>query len=171
MSTTMDEAQAQVVNSFKYVHLDQVDPNIKWTPVDEGFYNLRLISAERKEYTKSPEKGGGTGEFIKLGFAIQESGKFAGKKIYPDALFPNGYTFRVMRRIQDATGISQEGDTDTWLAALQTVQPTLKLMVVNVPDVNFSGVVNTKNPGYNAETGDPGMKTVIDWNAGVQPGD
>jgi hypothetical protein len=165
----MDETQ--IVNSFKYINLENVDPELKRTPIEEGFYNLRLIYAERKEYQKSAEKGGGTGDFVKFGFAVQDSDKFLGRKVYPDALFPNRFTFAVLRKIQDATGIAQEGDTDTWCNNLQTVQPTLKLKVINVPDVNYSGIPNQKNPGYNAETGDPGMKTTIDWSAGVHQAD
>lgn len=165
----MDETQ--IVNSFKYTHLSEVDPNVKWKPVDEGFYNLRLTSAKRYEYPRSAEKGGGTGEFIKFQFTITGSDTFLGRKVFPDALFFSSYAQRILRKVQDATGIQQDSEMDAWLTALETVQPTLKLKVINVPDVNFSGVPNTKNPGYNAETGDPGMKTIVDWNAGINPGD
>lgn len=159
-SATMEET----VNSFQYVHLDQVDPN--FTMIDEDYYNLKLITAETRTYDKTAT-GGKAGEFIKLGFAVQDHPKFTGRRVYPSPLFPSEFSFRVMRHIQDATGVQQNGDTNAWLNKLQAIGPVLKLKVVIVPDASFAGVPNPKTVKAD---GTPGDRNDINWKAGVQPG-
>jgi hypothetical protein len=155
----------ETVNSFQYVHLDQVDPS--FTMIDEGFYNLKLITAETREYDKTAS-GGKKGEFIKLGFAVQDHTKFTGRRVYPQPLFPSEFSFRVLRRIQDATGVQQNGDTNSWLAKLQAIGPVMKLKVTVVPDANFAGVPNPKTV---KPDGSPSDRNDIDWKAGIQPGE
>jgi hypothetical protein len=159
--------------SFEYVHLDQIDPS--FTPIDDDFYTLKILSAERREYDVKPGSKaytgtpGQKGEYINFGFAVTDSAKFAGRRVY-ESLFPNGFTFKVMRNIQDAVGISQNGDTTAWLAKLSTVQPLVKLKVAIVPDVNRDGTPNPKTAKTLADgTVVAGNKNVIDWKSGVQP--
>ena len=153
------------VNSFEYVHLSEVDPN--FTLIDEGFYNLKLISAEYKEYDKTAT-GGKKGEFIKLGFAVTGDPKFSGRRVYPSALFPNSFVLKTLRRIQDASGVEQTGTIRNWVEKLNGIGPVLKLKVMQVPDANFAGV---PNPRTVQADGSPGTKVDIDWAAGVQPGE
>lgn len=152
----------ETVNSFDYVHLDQIDPS--FTNIEEGYYNLKVITAEQRTYDNTA-KGGKAGSFIKLGFAVQDDPKFTGRRVYPSAMFPNNFVFRVLRLIQDATGVNQNGDTNGWLAKLQAIGPVLKLKVVIVPDTNFNG---TPNPKTMKADGSPGDRNDIDWKAGVQ---
>jgi len=160
VSATMEET----VNSFDYVHLDQIDPS--FTMIDEDYYNLKLITAEQKEYDNTA-KGGKAGKFIKFGFAVQDHPKFTGRRVWPSAMFPNEFVFRILRRIQDATGVNQNGDTTGWLNKLQAIGPVLKLKVVVVPDTNYNG---TPNPKTVRPDGSPGDRNDIDWKAGIQPG-
>jgi hypothetical protein len=153
------------VASFQHVHLDQIDPS--FAPIEDGYYNLKLLSAEYREFDKTAT-GGKAGEFIKFGFAIQDDPKFSGRRVWPQALFPNNFVFKVLRLIQDATGIAQNGDMKAWLVELGNIQPTLKLKVYTGPDVRFDG---TPNPHTVKADGTPGDRTDIDWKAGVQPGD
>lgn len=156
--------------SFQYVHLDQIDPS--FTTIEEGFYNLKIVSAELREYdvkpgTKAYTGPGQKGHFINFGFAVTNSPKFAGRRVYA-TLFENGFDFKVMRRIQDATGVQQNGDTSAWLGKLGSIQPIVKLKVAVVPDVMRDG---TPNPKTVKGDGTPGDKNVIEFKAGVQPED
>lgn len=162
----MTPTVAEDVQSFRHIHLDQVDPSFQ--PIDENYYNLRITSAELKEFTyKNGEKAGQTDERINLGLTVVNDPKFSGRRLY-ESLFPNGFSFRVMRRIQDATGIPQNGETESWLKELAAIGPVVKLKVIQVPDVLRDG---TPNPKTVLASGDAAPKNVIDWKSGVQPGD
>jgi hypothetical protein len=156
----MNETEA----GFQYVHLDQVDPN--FTLIDDGFYNLKLLSAERKTFDKTAT-GGSKGEFIKFGFAVTGSGKFSGRRVYPEALFLNDFNLKVLRRIQDASGVQQNGNTDEWLKKLTAIGPVMRLKVEVVPDVDFK--TGQPKPATMKPDGTAAMKQIINWKAGIQP--
>lgn len=155
-------------NTFEYVQLSEVDPN--FADVEPGVYNMKILAAEKVNgVTKAGPNQGKAYERISLQYAISGHEKFSGRRMF-DSLFPNEYTFKILRRLSDNTGIAQEpGEPiESWLKKLSTVQPTVKLFVDTVPDVSFSGVPNEKNL---KSDGTPGNKTVINYKKGISPGD
>lgn len=161
----MNETEA--VNSFEYVHLDQIDPSFETLPTD--FYNLKIVTAEMKEFDKTAT-GGSKGKFIKLGLAVTGHAKYSGRRVW-QTLFPNDFTFRILRRVQDATGVNQDANEtlEQWVTKLGKIGPTLKLQVVEVPDVLFK--TGEPNPRTVKADGTPAMKNEVNFKAGVQPGD
>lgn len=154
---------------FKYVNLSEIDPN--FTPVDEAFYNLRVTKAELRSYVSTKDtktlKTGDTGEYVNFRFTITGHEKFSGRTLF-ESLFPNEFTFKVLRRVQDATGVQQTGSLEDWLKELTSISPTIKVKITKVPDVYRDG---TANPKTAKPDGTPSDKNVVDWKAGVQPGD
>lgn len=154
---------------FRYVDLKDVDPN--FTLLDPEVYNLRIVKAAVEEYVSQKDtkslKMGETGTRFKMTFSVTDHPKFTGRRIW-HTFWPNDFDLKNLRRISDATGVPQTGSLADWGAELTQVQPTVKLLVSKVPDVNFSGVPNPQNT---KEDGTPGERNEITFKAGVQSGD
>lgn len=105
-------------NNFEYVFLGDVDPTFK--PIDAGPYNLRVIKAFIKPFKYSKgARAGETGEQIKLQLAVTDHPQYSGRRVFA-TLFPNDFSLRALRRLQDNTGVVQEGNEPIadWLARL-----------------------------------------------------
>lgn len=112
----MSTATEQVV-SFEHVNLNQVDPSSN--TITPGDYNLMVADAGIKTFTYSKGKNAGSeGSRTEFKFVITDSESFSGKTIY-QSLFAGNGTLKQLRRIADATGISQEGTFEEWLVALK----------------------------------------------------
>lgn len=159
------------VLDFRYVDLKDIDPN--FTMLDPEWYDLRISKAELATYEAKKDtkthKMGDTCTRIDLAFTVVDHPKFTGRKIW-ERLFPNDFSFKVLRRIADNTGIQQTGDLEQWLKELATVGPTIRLYVEKVPDVNFDGTLNPKTAKVDPVTGEqtPGEKNQVAWKMGVQ---
>lgn len=154
---------------FKYVNLSEIDPN--FTPVDPGFYNLRVAKAELRTYIRQKDGKSGVagteGEFVNFRFTITGHDRFSGRTLF-ESLFPSEFTFKILRRIQDNSGVQQTGSLEDWLKELNAVQPVIKLMVDLIPDVYGNG---TANPKTVKPDGTPSMKNAVNWRGGVSQGD
>jgi hypothetical protein len=159
---------------FRYIDLKDIDPN--FTLLDPEFYNLRITKAEIKTYlikdgSAAVRKGtanvGDEGTYLNFAFTVVDHQKFTGRKHW-ESLFPSDFSFKCLKRIEEATGVQQTGSMEDWLSQLTAIGPTVKLKVDKVPDVNRDGTPNQKTMKAD---GTPGEKNVVDWKAGVAPGD
>ena len=169
MTATMEEQVTTAIDQFRYQHLSEIDPS--FTPIDTGFYTFKVVSSKYNTGVISRGKNAGNPySSLNLGLAVVNDPKFTGRRIWPSFFLSNNFDLKQLRLIQDATGVQQDptGDLKTWGESLASVGPTLKLKVIEVPDLNFDGTVNPKNAKAD---GSPGTKNVIDFKAGVQPGD
>lgn len=160
------EETTNFVSTWDHVNLNDVDPS--FASIDEGYYNLRLTTAELRPFTYGPQhetRAGEKDELVSLSFTITGDQKFSGRRVFPSALFPNGFGKTILRRLQDAAGISQDGDFKSWLKEMTTTGPVFKLYVYNKPD-EIKGVPNPKNVKADGSAGD---KPDIDWKKGIQP--
>jgi hypothetical protein len=148
--------------SFEYVNLNDVDPSFQ--PLDAEVYDLRITKAELKPYKdrKTDEEK----KRIAFTFVVTDHPKFSGRKLW-ESFFPNNFAFGTLRRIMDATGITQTGSLEDWLTELSTVQPTIRVKVDIEEDVYRDG---TPNPKTVKADGTAALKNVIAWKSGVQPG-
>jgi len=154
------------MTGFEYVHLAEVDPS--FTPLPADYYNLKILSAELFEGVSGPnaKNPGAKYQKVNFQFGVTDHPKFSGRRVFERNLFYNDFTLRILRRIQDATGIVEKDGIPEWLKTLSRIQPTVKLQVVVEPDVNFDGTPNPKNLKGD---GSPGDRSVINWKSGVQP--
>jgi hypothetical protein len=169
METAIMEQNFTAASEFDYVRLQDIDPSFQ--ALEEDVYNLRILKAEAITYTAKKDtktaKSGDEAVRYSLQFAVQGHPKYSGRRIF-ETLFPNDFTWKVFRRIMDATGIPQGDLTiSDWLVALTQTQPAVRLKVEATPDVLRDGTPNPKNV---RPDGSPGLKNVIAWKAGVQPG-
>lgn len=168
MTETMAEPElVTAIDAYRYTHLTEVDPS--FTPIDTGFYNLKIVSSAYK--TGIIGRGKKMGEpyaSLNLGFAVTGDPKFTGRRLWNSFFLPNNFDLKQLRLIMDATGVQQDasGDIKEWGERLASIGPVVKLKVVTVPDMNFDGTVNEKNKKADGTAGD---KNIIDFKAGVQP--
>lgn len=162
------------VLDFRYAELRDVDPNFTLLDGPE-FYNFRITKAELKSYQVKAESAavrdgkanaGDDASFINFTLTVVEHPKFTGRKIF-EAIFPSDFSLKILKRIEQATGVEQTASMEDWLAQLTSIQPTVKVLVEQVPDL-IKGVANPKNT---KPDGSPGNKNQVSWKSGVQPGD
>lgn len=154
-------------STWDHVNLNDVDPSFQ--SLDEGWYNLRLVKAEKRKFVYKPEhdRAGETDAFITLSFTIVNHPKFSGRYVFPSPIFPNGFGQTVARKLQDETGINQSGDTEAWLKTLVATGPVLKCYVYNRPDE----IKGQPNPRTMKADGSASLKADIDWKRGIQSAD
>ena len=152
----------EAVQDWNNVNIQDIDPNFTLLDGPE-VYTLRITKGEKKSYiakkTTATQEAGQEVPFVQLTLTVVDHPNFTGRKLW-EPLFPGDFGFKTARRIGEATGVMQTGDTDAWLAELTNVQPTIKVLVEQVPDVFKS-----------QQTGKPENKNQVHWKAGVQPGD
>lgn len=153
---------------FRHLDLKDIDPNFTLLDGPE-VYSLRISKAELATYiaktTTKNQTAGDEVAYVKLTLNVVDHPKFTGRKLW-EPLFPGDFSFKTLKRIEEATGIPQTGSMEAWLLELSAVQPIVKLQVDQVPDVNRDG---TPNDRTKKSDGTPGMKNVVNWRAGVQP--
>lgn len=132
---------------FDYVNLNEVDPNLR--PLDEGVYTLRITKAEIR---KGVAKTGKNWARFNFKFQVIDHPSSSGRTFY-DGLFANEFAFRMLRRLQDATGVTQEeGEPlSDWVARLETEQPEVRYLVKKVVYTNDN-------------TGEQGEKNEVSWS-------
>lgn len=116
--------------TFDYVDLNQIDPSFSTLP--EDIYTLRILKMERLTYPKKVNgvPTGEDGQRIAVNLAVADHPSLSGRRIF-ESLWPSNFTFRVLRRLADNTGVQQEAGApiETWLQAVSEVQPLIKLKV------------------------------------------
>lgn len=144
--------------------------------LDSEFYNLRITKAEFKTYlikagSAAVRNGtanvGDEATYINLAFTVVDHQKFTGRKHW-EPIFPSDFSLKCLKRVEEATGVQQTGSMEDWLSQLTAIGPTVKLKVDKVPDVMRDG---TPNPKTVKSDGTAAEKNVVDWKAGVAPGD
>lgn len=171
MSTTL-ATPVPVTYDWDNIHLEDIDPT--FTPIPDDFYNLRFATAEKKAFVG---KDGTPGASVKFTFAVIDNPTYAGRRVFPENLFLNNFNLAVLRRIMDATGVQQgQMNLEEWLKTLANTGATVKLKVETIPAMKFSKLPDGSresypDPYYQKPDGTPGMKTTINYKAGVQPSD
>ena len=149
----------EAVQDWNNVNIQDIDPN--FTLLEPEVYSLRITKGEKKSYiakkTTATQEAGQEVPFVQLTLTVVDHPNFTGRKLW-EPLFPGDFGFKTARRIGEATGVMQTGDTDAWLAELTSVQPVIKVLVEQVPDAFKS-----------AQTGKPEFKNQVNFKAGVQP--
>ena len=116
--------------TFDYVDLNQIDPSFSTLP--EDMYTLRILKAEKLSYAKKLNgvPTGEDGQRLSIQLSVVDHPSLSGRRLF-ESLFPSNFTFRVLRRIADNTGIQQEpGEPlEVWFQRLTESQPALKLKV------------------------------------------
>lgn len=162
------------VLDFRYADLKDVDPNFTLLDGPE-FYNFRITKAELKSYVVKAESAavrdgkataGDEGHYINFALTVVEHPKFTGRKIF-ETIFPSDFSLKILKRIEQATGVEQTASMENWLVQLTTIQPTIKVLVEQVPDL----MKGQPNPKTQKPDGSPGNKNQVSWKSGVQPGD
>lgn len=95
---------------FDRVRLEDVDPN--FSLIDEGVYTLQLSSVAANTYERKSE-GVPTGEKgvrYNLTFTVVDDEKFSGRRVR-ESFFPSDFFLKCVRRVADATGYPQDGDS------------------------------------------------------------
>lgn len=150
------------------INLHDIDPSFTLLEGPE-VYSLRIMKVEEPSYvakkTTKTQVEGETVKYVKFTFTVTDHPKFTGRKHW-ESLFYSNFSLQILRRIMDATGVSQTGTLQDWFAELNQIQPVIKLEINQVPDVNRDG---TPNPNTVKEDGTPRNKNVVNWRAGVQP--
>jgi hypothetical protein len=144
--------------SFEYTHLADVDPS--FTKLAPRVYKLQVAKVEAKPFDKTAE-GGKKGTRLGFTFVVVDDEEFAGRKLF-ESFFENEFAFKTFRRISDATGVQQEPGQSIvdWATSLGTIQPTFRVPVQLVPDVDYK----TKAPrAYKADGVTPDDKNTINW--------
>lgn len=153
---------------FEYADLKHVDPNFTLLDGPE-VYAFRITKAEIAKYvakkTTERQTAGQEVSYIKLTLTVTDHNKFTGRKIW-EPLFYSEFSLKILKRIEQATGVEQTGSMTDWLTELSNIQPVIRLQVDQVPDVDREGNPNPKNV---KPDGTPGLKNVVNWKAGVQP--
>ena len=135
---------------FDHVDLKSVDPN--FTPVPLGEYVLQVVKGDVKEFTykkdnpKSGTKAGDMGTYISLSFAITDDEHFSGRRIFA-TLFPGEMALKNLRRLMDATGVTQgNGEPITeWIGRLPQANAMLRATVETVDEKTQDGGTAPKN--------------------------
>ena len=151
---------SEQVQSWQYVDLNEIDPNVQ--PLPEGVYTLKVLRAEHKEGIG--KTSGKAYEQVKFALAVTDHEDYSGRRLW-EAFFPGNYGAKAMRRIADATGIMQEPGTTLidWLVVLSEKQPTFKVPISQVEDLDKDG----KARSFDVK-GNPAKVNKINWFA-VQP--
>lgn len=165
MTTTME---TNAPFDFRHMDLKDVDPN--FTKLDgPQVYSLRISSAAFAEYTaKTTNKNQTVGDqvtYIKLALTVVDDPKFTGRKLW-EPIFPGDFSAKILKRIEEATGVEQTGDMEGWLAQLSSIQPVIKVQVDLVPDTQRDG---SPNPRTVKQDGSADTKNTVNWKAGVSP--
>ena len=128
----------QPTNEFEYVHLADIDPN--FSPIDEAVYTLKLLKLEYR----TPKAGGNV--YISGQFAVTGEGKFTGRRLF-DNFFNNDFHKRVLRRLADYTGVSQQATESftSWMQRISEVQPDFRVLVTKGVDVDYKTKEVRKN--------------------------
>lgn len=135
---------SEVINSFEYVNLNEIDPDNAFKPLDEAVYNLKLL-----KMTSKVAKSGKN--YLSVQVAVVDDPKFSGRQLF-SVMFPNPMTLKILRRIADNTGVKQNPDApfDAWLEEMNLVQPVVKAPVIKHEDREFVKGVDKDRP-----TGEP----------------
>jgi hypothetical protein len=138
---------------FDYVNLAEVDPSQQPLPTD--VYELKIVKAGIESGISKTT--GKPYECVSFGFAVTNSDKFSGRRLW-ERFFGGEFGLKAMRRIMDATGVPQEGSLADWLKELMTVQPTFKVTITEIDDVDrLTGQVKL------GPTGKPMKASKINW--------
>ncbi len=92
---------------FEHINIMDIDPTFK--PVDEGFYTLQVNKLTPKTITPSKGKNQGKAVLVLNGsFTIVNSDSFSGRKIWKSFWASNQVDLKDLRRLADATGVTQD---------------------------------------------------------------
>lgn len=165
MSTDTNVAVAASPEGFEYTDLNEVDPNFK--AIDQDFYNLKILKAELKEYTRKKDtkyhKAGEIDKYVKFTLAVTAHPNYSGRRLF-ESLFFGGSATRTLRKIQDFTGVQQVPGSPLadWLVLLSETQPVFKTQVLKIEDREG---FNHDGPVKNFETDGvtPAKVNVVNW--------
>ena len=149
--------------AFEFVNLNEIDPSQKNLP--EGVYTFQIVKSAfvRKEATKDKPAYA----VVKLQFAVVDHPELAGRRMFGD-FYMNDFNLKNLRRIMDATGVSQEpGEPLTgWVERLGQLQPTFKVPVVEKQATEYLGKdaegKPIRHPKFK-ENGEPELENSINW--------
>ena len=159
--------------TFDYVDLNQIDPSFSVMP--EDMYTLRILKMEKLTFPRKVNgiPTGEDGQRIAVNLTVADHPSLSGRRIF-ESLWPNNFTFRVLRRLADNTGIAQNpGEPlEAWLQKMTETQPTIKLKVEfrtkNIKKLNpATGVEEWTKEVVLNEQGKPAENS-IDWRE-MQP--
>jgi hypothetical protein len=160
------------VMGFEYVDLKNVDPNFTLLDGPE-VYSFRITKAEMPTYIAkkdtATQKAGDEVKYIKFTFTVVDHPKYTGRKHWEPLFGANDFNIRILKRIEEATGVVQGGSLASWLEELSTIQPVVKLQIDKVPDGQTLQGVFTPNPGNVNADGSARDKNVVNWKSGVSP--
>ena len=126
------------MNNFEHVNLNEIKTGNEVLPV--GDYNLRVISAELKDYVS--KKDGEPGQFLKVGFAVTDDPSYSGRRVY-QTFFSGSSTDKQFRILMDATGVEPDGVFDgpgrvAWLNSIRDAGITFSAPV-KIVEEPFNG--------------------------------
>lgn len=122
----METTQAPEVIDFDYLNLNDVDPEAGSNTLPTGVYNLKIASAELADHVCGPNsaKAGQTIKKVTFKFVVLDE-QYAGRTVYA-RMYQSDRMPVFLRKIQDATGVRQEGDIYGWFAELNNINPDLR---------------------------------------------
>jgi hypothetical protein len=97
--------------NYEHINIMEIDPTMK--PFSEGFYTLQITKLTPKLVT--PKKGQNAGKEVLVlngSFTVVNDENFSGRKLWRSFWASNIVDLKDVRRIADATGVTQaEGQT------------------------------------------------------------
>lgn len=142
------------MESFEYADLNAIDPSQQTLPTD--MYTLKILKAEMINGTNKAT--GAPYSCVSFTFGVTDHPDYSGRRLW-ERVFPGNFGLKTMRRIMDATGVTQVPGTPIteWLQALCVEQPCIKVQVKQEQDLDWK----TKEPRSLDFEGKPALKNSL----------
>lgn len=94
---------------FEHINIMEIDPTFK--PIDEAFYNLQVNKLTPKVITPKAGKNANKAVLVLNGsFTVVGDENFSGRKLWKSFWASNPVDLKDLRRMADATGVTQSPD-------------------------------------------------------------
>lgn len=128
------------MSDFNYINIMDIDPTFQ--PVAKGPRTLEVTKLTPKTYIGKPgSKYEGQEQMLINGsFTVVDDAEFNGRRIFQTLFASSAYDLKGLRRLADATGVTQEtGETfSDWLSSFEQLNPPARFKafvdVVDKPD-------------------------------------
>jgi len=123
-------AAQEAAVEFEHINIMEIDPTFK--PINEGFYTLQVNKLTPKTITPSKGKNQGKAVLVLNGsFTVVGDDAFSGRKIWKSFWASNPVDLKDLRRLADATGVTQDaGQTlSEYAQTFETLNPPAEFKV------------------------------------------
>lgn len=126
------------VMEFDHINIMEIDPTIK--PIDQGFYTLQVNKLTPKTVTPAKGKNQGKACLILSGsFTLVNDANFAGRKFWKTFWTTNPVDLKDLRRLADATGVTQTPDQtlSDYANGFEVLDPPAELKIFIAEEADY----------------------------------